>query len=159
MLGENLRLNRHLRWSPCEWTHELLLNRYGNRLFTEDWSYNLWDSFYSLAMDNAGNLTPSRASNAQQYPGGAFYRVTHTQVRDAHAALFELGALYMTITVHDGWDKPGPTTVRIAFEQENDPVIADLPVIARHQHGAKDEVSHQERHAAGVRVRHAVRDA
>lgn len=84
----------------------------------------------------AGNLTPDRASNAQHYPGGAFYRVNHTQVRDVHAALVELGALYMTIMVHDGWDKPGPATVRIAFDQENEPVIADLPVIARNQHAS-----------------------
>jgi hypothetical protein len=91
---------------------------------------NLWPP----EVKGAGNLTPSRATNAQQYPGGAFYRVMHTQVRDVHAALFEVGALYMTIMVHSGWDKPGPTTVRVSFEQENDPIIADLPVIARNNH-------------------------
>ena len=56
----------------------------------------------------AARLTPEIATLARQTPGGAFYRIQHRQVRDMHAALFELGILYCTLMVHEGWDEPDP---------------------------------------------------
>ena len=83
----------------------------------------------------AGYLTPKIAKEAQAVPGGSFYRVIHTQVRDVHAAVSELGAVYMTLMVHSGWDKPGPTTVDVAYEMlkrgKRVKVKAKLPVIRR----------------------------
>jgi hypothetical protein len=40
-------------------------------------------------------------------PGGAFYRVSHRDVRDMHCALHEVGILYVTLMVHEGWGDPG----------------------------------------------------
>ena len=71
------------------------------------------ESLWCKDLAGAGNLTPQIAKEAQLTPGGAFYRVLHTQVRDVHAAVFELGAVYMTIMVHSGWAEPGPTTVEV----------------------------------------------
>jgi hypothetical protein len=92
------------------------------------------DTIWKPTMKGSGYLTPQIAHEAQATPGGAYYRVTHTQVRDVHAALFELGAIYMTIMVHDGWDKPGPSTVPISHAQKGKKVTAKLPVITRFQH-------------------------
>ena len=92
------------------------------------------DAIWKPEMKGSGYLTPQIARDAQATPGGAYYRVTHTQVRDVHAALFELGAIYMTIMVHDGWDKPGPSMVPISYAQKGKKVTAKLPVITRFQH-------------------------
>jgi len=92
------------------------------------------DVKWTPKMKGAGHLMPDLARRAQETPGGAYYRVTHTQVRDVHAALFELGAIYMTIMVHDGWDKPGPSTVPISYLQKGKKVSVKLPVITRFQH-------------------------
>ena len=69
----------------------------------------------------AARLTPEIATLSRQTPGGAFYRIQHRQVRDMHAALFELGILYCTLMVHEGWEEPEPPQ-RDAFP---------LPVIRR----------------------------
>jgi serine/threonine protein kinase len=47
-----------------------------------------------------------KAREARSTPGGAFFRIMHRQVRDVHAALYELGALYMTIMVAPGVGQP-----------------------------------------------------
>ncbi len=48
------------------------------------------------------------SDEAQHTPGGAYYRVMHTNLRDMHAALNETGILYATIMVHEGWRSRGP---------------------------------------------------
>jgi hypothetical protein len=76
-------------------------------------------------------LTPTVATEAQDTPGGAYYRVMHRQIRDMHAALAEVGILYVTLMVHEGWQRPGPTTVGVDYvESANSRRIA-LPVIRR----------------------------
>ena len=52
------------------------------------------------------------AARRADTPGGAYYRVMHREIRDMHAALAEVGILYVTLMVHEGWDEPGPTTAR-----------------------------------------------
>src|SRR6185503_13364123 len=47
------------------------------------------------------------ADEAQESPGGAYYRGSHREVRDMHAALHEASILYVTLMVHDGWFFPG----------------------------------------------------
>ena len=77
------------------------------------------------------HLTPDIAAKARAVPGGAFYRVAHREIRDMHAALAELGILYTTLMVHDGWDEPGPTTRALKFEANGRAKSLTLPVIMR----------------------------
>ena len=51
----------------------------------------------------ARHLTPDIAREGQSTPGGAYFRILHRQIRDMHAALSEVGVIYCTIQVHDGW--------------------------------------------------------
>lgn len=50
---------------------------------------------------------------ALDHPAGAYYRIKQKEIRDIHAALAEVGMVYCTIMVHDGWDEPGPATVTV----------------------------------------------
>ncbi|WP_270934485.1 C1 family peptidase [Falsiroseomonas oryzae] len=77
------------------------------------------------------HLTPDIVARARQVPGGAFYRVAHREIRDMHAALAELGILYVTLMVHDGWDEPGPTTRTLRFDAGGRAGSLKLPVIMR----------------------------
>src|SRR3712207_8364135 len=56
------------------------------------------------------HFTPQVGREGLATPGGAFYRVAHRDVRDMHAALAEVGILYATLMVHEGWGQPGPLT-------------------------------------------------
>ncbi|MCX2454353.1 C1 family peptidase [Pedobacter sp. PLR] len=49
------------------------------------------------------NLDAARAENAAGYPLGAYYRVNHKDFCSMHNALAEVGILYATGRVHDGW--------------------------------------------------------
>jgi hypothetical protein len=53
--------------------------------------------------------------DARRTPGGAYYRVMHREVRDMHAAIAEVGILYCTLMVHDGWAEPGPSKARVTL--------------------------------------------
>lgn len=50
--------------------------------------------------------------DAAQRPLGAYYRITRTSIADMQAALHEVGAIYVSASVHDGWSaaslKPAP---------------------------------------------------
>lgn len=86
----------------------------------------LWpDSAYGR-----GNLTDTIGKVAEGTPCGAYYRVKHKEVRDVHAALNEVGIVYCTLMVHDGWDKPGPVSVQVGAGKNK----GKLPVIARKGH-------------------------
>ncbi len=63
-------------------------------------------------------LTEARAVDALLRPLGGYYRVNHTDVVAMHAALSEVGILYATAWVHDGWDavkSEGKDAGRIPF--------------------------------------------
>lgn len=79
----------------------------------------------------AENLTPDIAKEAQKVPGGAFYRVMHREVRDMHAALAEVGILYVTLMVHDGWSEPEPGETTLAYAAGRATRRVKLPVIRR----------------------------
>jgi hypothetical protein len=65
------------------------------------------------------HLTPDVAEESRALPGGAYYRVQHRNVRDVHTALAEVGILFATLMVHEGWDDPeGP--VQRVFENPDD---------------------------------------
>jgi hypothetical protein len=52
-------------------------------------------------------FTSERAENAANFPVGAYYRVNHKDLADLHTAIAEVGILYATARVHDGWFKVG----------------------------------------------------
>ena len=49
-------------------------------------------------------LTDARTSNARQRPLGAYFRVNHTDLVAMHTAIAEVGVLYATASVHEGWN-------------------------------------------------------
>ena len=71
-------------------------------------------SVWGDTQTGTAHMTPAVVRDAMRCPGGAYYRVNHRQVRDMHAALAEVGILYVTLMVHDGWFEPGPGTTTIA---------------------------------------------
>jgi hypothetical protein len=77
------------------------------------------------------HLTPEVAMEARRLPGGAFYRVAHREVRDMHAALAEVGILYITLMVHDGWFEPSPERLTIDYIESGTMRQIELPVITR----------------------------
>ena len=52
-------------------------------------------------------LTNVRAEKAADRPLGAYFRVNHKDIVAMHAAIAEVGILYATADVHDGWDEVG----------------------------------------------------
>jgi hypothetical protein len=63
-------------------------------------------------------LTEERAKDAIDRPLGAYFRVNHTDLVAMHAALAEVGILYATASVHEGWDDVGKDG--IIHYQENE---------------------------------------
>ena len=51
-------------------------------------------------------LTGERSCDAASRPLGAYFRVNHKDLVAMHAALAEVGALYATASVHEGWWDP-----------------------------------------------------
>jgi len=50
-------------------------------------------------------LSPARADDARKRPLGAYFRVNHKDLVAMHSAITEVGILYVTGNVHDGWSK------------------------------------------------------
>lgn len=59
------------------------------------------------------NLDDARAFASLETPAGSYYRVKPQAVRDAHAALAEVGAIYCTAAIHGGWDYPDGAMVEV----------------------------------------------
>ena len=79
-----------------------------------------------------GHFTPDVGSEARLTPGGAFYRVLHRDIRDMHGALAEVGILYVTLMVHEGWANPGPLQRTIQYTDSfGNQRTRVLPVIQR----------------------------
>ncbi len=53
---------------------------------------------------NQRQPTPQAAKEATMRPLGAYYRVNHKDLVAMHSAIAEVGILYATASVHDGWD-------------------------------------------------------
>ena len=65
-------------------------------------SDGLWP--YVAGQDDS-DLSPERIANAAMRPLGAYFRVNHKDLVALHAALTEVGVLYATGMVHEGWDR------------------------------------------------------
>jgi len=63
-------------------------------------------------------LTQVRISDAIQRPLGAYFRVNHKDLVAMHSALAEVGVLYATGLVHDGWERVGPQGL-IPYSKQN----------------------------------------
>lgn len=87
-------------------------------------------------------FTAAIAKEALEFPGGAFYRVMHKQVRDMHAALAETGALYCTLMVHGGWSDAALAAaprVPLAYDdRDGNTHQISVPVIVRPSSGRAD---------------------
>ena len=57
--------------------------------------------------NDAQGLTDARTSDALRRPLGAYFRVNHKDIVAMHSALAEVGVLYVTCTVHAGWNGVG----------------------------------------------------
>ena len=78
------------------------------------------------------HFTPEIGVDSMRVPGGAFYRVSHKDVRDMHGALAEVGIIYVTLMVHEGWGTPGPMTTTIEYlDSERTQRTLTLPIIQR----------------------------
>lgn len=79
------------------------------------------------------HMTDAVIAEAMQAPGGAYYRIRPSDVRDMHTALNETGILYATLMVHAGWASPGTEkgarTVNVNVEGRKTPYR--FPVIRR----------------------------
>jgi len=58
------------------------------------------------AQVKGGELTEDRAADAGRRPLGSYYRVNVHDLRHLHAALAEVGVLYASGDVHEGWWEP-----------------------------------------------------
>ena len=52
-------------------------------------------------------MTEQRVADSVRRPLGAYFRVNHKDLIAMHAAIAEVGALYATATVHEGWGNVG----------------------------------------------------
>ncbi|RYY81035.1 MAG: peptidase C1, partial [Comamonadaceae bacterium] len=57
------------------------------------------------ATPGAGGLTRARTTDAMRRPLGAYQRVNHRDLVAMHCALAEVGILFATATVHEGWSE------------------------------------------------------
>ncbi|MEE9394256.1 MAG: C1 family peptidase [Planctomycetota bacterium] len=53
------------------------------------------------------------SQDAASRPLGAYYRVNHESILDMQAAIQEVGAIYVSAEVHNGWTKPGSKTLSV----------------------------------------------
>jgi hypothetical protein len=72
----------------------------------ENWPYEV---------DDTSTLTAAQAIEARNNTVGAYYRVRQ-EIADFHAALNEVGVLYVSAKVHDGWSKQSTRDGEIVYE-------------------------------------------
>jgi len=66
---------------------------------------------------DVGGINDKRAKDAVNRPLGAYFRVNHRDIVAMHAALAEVGILYVTATVHSGWDEVDRKTGIIRYRR------------------------------------------
>jgi len=65
------------------------------------------EDFYPAQPQDRNGLTTERTSDARRRPLGAYFRVNHRDLVAMHAAIAEVGILYATCVVHQGWRSIG----------------------------------------------------
>lgn len=61
--------------------------------------------------------TDARADDAMHRPLGAYFRVNHKDLVAMHVAFAEVGVLYASCAVHDGWLQP-PASGQVAWKEQ-----------------------------------------
>ncbi|MFG5409805.1 C1 family peptidase [Piscinibacter sakaiensis] len=74
------------------------------------------EAAYPSQPDDDG-LTDERTSDARRRPLGAYFRVNHRDLVAMHSALAEVGVLYATAVVHQGWSAVGPDGLIAASDE------------------------------------------
>lgn len=69
------------------------------------------------------------AANAVETPLGAYYRINKDSVVDMQSAIYEVGAVYCSCTVHAGWDNPA-----VARKKKSDDPFSLLPSVSSTGH-------------------------
>ena len=62
---------------------------------------------YQAGKADRQGMTDVRIADGARRPLGAYFRVNHKDLISMHAAIAEVGALYATATVHQGWNTVG----------------------------------------------------
>lgn len=62
---------------------------------------------YKVAPSQRDGFTHERMADARRRPLGAYFRVNHMDLIAMHAAIAEVGVLYATASVHEGWERVG----------------------------------------------------
>lgn len=62
---------------------------------------------YQLPPKAPAGLTDARSGDAARRPLGAYFRVNHQDLVAMHSAIAEVGVLYATAMVHEGWSRVG----------------------------------------------------
>jgi hypothetical protein len=70
------------------------------------------EELYPYAMDARTDFTIAAAKDARSNTIGAYYRLGN-RISDYHAALSEVGAIYCSADVHEGWEKVNSATGKI----------------------------------------------
>ena len=73
--------------------------------------------------------TEARARDALRNPLGAYLRVNHKDLVAMHAAFAEVGVLYASCGVHDGWLEP-PSHGRIAWSEQEEAGYHAFAIVA-----------------------------
>jgi len=76
------------------------------------------DTLWRYSTTNPGELTISRAKKARENTLGAYFRLRH-RISDFHAALNEVGAIFVSARVHRGWDQQFVRNGRIPIKTES----------------------------------------
>ncbi len=72
------------------------------------------DELWPYIPDNPGQLTIEKAKDARSTILGAYYRL-HPVLNDYHAALNEVGVIYVSANVHKGWFAPTKASTNDKF--------------------------------------------
>jgi hypothetical protein len=76
------------------------------------------EELYPFDPRSRTDFTLEAAKDARNNTIGAYYRLGN-RISDYHAALSEVGAIFCSADVHQGWDKPEADTGRIKFQKKS----------------------------------------
>jgi hypothetical protein len=73
------------------------------------------DGLWKYYPSRPGDFEPAAQLDALQRPLGNYFRVRHLHLNQMHSAINEVGVLYVSSSVHEGWNKVSETTGRIPY--------------------------------------------
>jgi hypothetical protein len=76
------------------------------------------DKVWPYVEKEPGAFTGERELDARRRPLGSYYRVRHLHLNQMHSALREVGVLYASSDVHEGWYDVNPKTGQIPHSEK-----------------------------------------